>query len=224
MTDSVWLWSLPAVADDRAGSDAHRRFVANTLRFLSRDPALSRVQVTAKTPDTTQPHNAVIEVRVFDAGYQGLGGAAVDATIIRTDAPDAPTPALHGETASDGRVRFAVDVKNAGVYRVSISAQSTGLPIGSAEDSFVVENASLEQRFVEAQPALLDAIAASSVGGKSVLASDLAEVTSLPFIDRGRERVLRQETEPVWDRAWVLLFAATLWALEWAWRRHHGFA
>jgi hypothetical protein len=229
-TDTTWHWALPHAGVNRAGTsgDAHRRLLANTLRWLIRDPELSHVKLTldggggdlARGVEPGTPLTA--EVRAFDARYDGEAGAALKITLLPLDAgPARASPTVvQGTTGPDGTFRAPLLPAGPGAWRVRVEVEKDGQPLGVDEDVFVVRAASLERLYGEARPDLLAALAGAS-GGKAVGVDD---VRGLPFVDHGRVRVHRQRTEPLWNHPAVLVAFTLLAASEWWWRRRRGFA
>jgi uncharacterized membrane protein len=227
-TDTTWHWALPQAASGRGASgDAHRKLLANTLRWLIRDPELSHVKLTldakgdiARGVEPGEPVTA--EVRAFDARYDAEAGAKLKLTLVPLDtsgARQAPV-VVQGETGADGTFRAPLQPAGAGAWRVRVEVEKNGQPVGVDEDVFVVRAASLERLYGEARPDLLAALAAAG-GGQSV---DVDDVKGLPFVDHGRVRVHRQRTEPLWNHPAVLATLTLLAAGEWWWRRRRGFA
>jgi uncharacterized membrane protein len=228
LTDTTWHWALPQAASGRGTSgDAHRKLLANTLRWLIRDPELSHVKLTldargdiSRGVEPGAPVTA--EVRAFDARYDAEAGAKLKLTLLPLDtmgARQAPV-VVQGETGADGTFRAPLVPTGPGAWRVRVEVDKDGQPIGVDEDVFVVRAASLERLYGEARPDLLASLAAAG-GGQSVGVDD---VKGLPFVDHGHVRVHRQKTEPLWNRPVVLAALALLAAGEWWWRRRRGFA
>jgi uncharacterized membrane protein len=219
LTDSTWSWSLPHVGAGGRG-DVHRRLFANALRWLIRDPELSRakVQVQGTLLDPDEP--IALEVRTYDPSYGPQPETPVRLTFERLDATgDTPAP-IAGATGADGTARFTVPAPGPGAYRVQVVAGAEGKTIGSDIDAFVVRAARAETLFAEPRKETLAALAGAS-GGRLVSPDD---VTSLPFVDHEIERVHRQRTEPLWSSLWVVALIALLAGAEWWWRRRRGFA
>ena len=228
MTDTTWHWSLPQVGRGTGRSDAHRKLLANTLRWLIRDPELSRVQLDLDVdPRGVEPGaDVVAEVRATDPMYQPEVGASVAVRLIPLDdtARGAQAAPIEGDdgvvTGADGSARVSLHPDRPGAWKVRAEVMKGGDLVGVDEDVFVVRQASLERLFAEARPEVLAALAAAG-GGRSV---DPDDVTGLPIADHGRVRVHRQKTEPVWNSWTALLVVVGLAAVEWWWRRRRGFA
>jgi uncharacterized membrane protein len=226
-TDTTWHWSLPQVGLGGGRGDAHRKLLANTLRWLIRDPELSRVKLSLDADARgVEPGAAVTAlVAAQNANYQPEEGANVVVTLVPLDADArgngaALVPPAPVVTAADGLARVVLHPDRAGAWRVKVEVTKDGNLVGVDENVFVVRTASLERLHAEARPDILAAMAGAS-GGRAV---DVESVTGLPFVDHGRMRVHRQKTEPLWNSAWALAGVVVLAGLEWWWRRRRGFA
>ena len=234
MTDSLWHWALPQLGSGGSGGvDAHRKLIANTLRWLIRDPELSHVKLVLATEGGrgVEPGAEVMaEVRTFNARYQPEGGAKLKLTLTPLDGPGGvaigTSKTIEGETGVDGTFRAPLLPDTPGAWRARVDVVGAdvggvgGRVLGSDEDVFVVRGTSLERLYGEARPDLMRSLAAAG-GGRSV---DVDDVKGLPLVDHGKVKVHRQKTEPLWN-TWVALAVVTLLAAsEWWWRRRRGFA
>lgn len=230
-TDTLWHWALPHVGNGGAGAstgDAHRKLIANTLRWLIRDPELSHVKLTLEARGDlhsrgVEPGSEVTAVvRTFDAKYLPEGGAKLKLTLTPLEA-GGTARSIEGETGPDGTFRAPLMPDKAGAWRARVDVvanDGTGRPAGSDEDVFVVRGASLERLYAEARPDILKAFAAGS-GGRTV---DKDDVKGLEFVDHQKVRVHRQKTEPLWNTPAALAIVVALACAEWWWRRRRGFA
>lgn len=232
MTDSTWQWSLPHVGSGGRG-DAHRRFYANALRWLIRDPELSRTKLVVDVPSAAhgvEPGQPVpLEVRTYNPRYQPESGDAVRLILEPLDVQT--VPAMDGAVAAggpivlegvsqDGSWRTSFLPPTPGVWRARAEASRDGKSIGVDEDAFVVRSTATERLYLEPRPDLLAALARAGEG--SVVEPD--DVAGLTFVDHEVERVLLQKTEPLWSSGSVLAVLVGLAAFEWWWRRRRGFA
>jgi hypothetical protein len=218
LTDTLWNWSLPHVGAGGRG-DVHRRFLANALRWLIRDPELSRVKVHVSSPVIEPDTDVAIEVRSFDPRYRPQGGARVRVTLASLESSATPPIVLEGETAKDGIGRFTARPNATGAWQVTVDASVDGNAIGADQDAFVVRSARAEAMAMAPRPDLLRALAAAG-NGFAVAPEDTG---ALRFVDRDQQRVHRQKTEPIWNRLDLLIAVVALAALEWWWRRRRGF-
>ena len=223
LTDSTWMWSLPHVGNGGQG-DAHRRFLANALRWLIRDPELSRVKIGLSDTELEPGAALRAEVRSFDARYAPEGGADVRVVFTPLDAASATTPnreiTMEGKTDADGQWQAKFVPPTPGAWRVRVRATKDGLSIGSDDNAFVVQSVQLETLHAEPRPEILRAIAAAG-GGIFV---DDGNVEGLRFTDHGLEKIHRQKTEPLWNHWLPMLWVSLLASMEWWWRRRRGFA
>jgi len=218
LTDSSWLWSLPHVGNGGRG-DAHRKVFANALRWLIRDPELSRVTAkpTKARYDVGEP--VVIDIRTFSSTYAPQGKMPVSVDIAPLDGA---AKVEHHDVVTDayGSAQVRIDKPAAGAYRVTVKAQSDGRQVGVDEDAFIVRAAALEKIFAEPQKKALQALTEAS---KSKLVGP-DDITSLTFIDHAVERVHRQQSEPLWNRWQVVLLFVVVAGAEWYLRRRRGLA
>lgn len=223
LTDSTWMWSLPHVGNGGRG-DAHRRFLANSLRWLIRDPELSRVKVALSETTLAPGARLKAEIRSFDVRYAPEGGADVRVIFTPLDAAPASAPSeeivIDGKTDPDGQWQTEFTPPTPGAWRVRVSATKDGLSIGSDENAFVVQSVQLEALHAEPRADILRSIAAA---GRGNFVGD-GNVEDLRFRDHGIEKIHRQKTEPLWNHWLPMLWIACLASLEWWWRRRRGFA
>jgi uncharacterized membrane protein len=241
MTDTLWHWALPQLGTGtgtHGAVDAHRKLIANALRWLIRDPELSHVKLSLATDGQgkgrgVEPGAEVMaEVRTFNTRYQPEGGAKLKLTLTPLEpggtARASGVLAIEGETGPDGTFRAPLLPDRPGAWRARVDVLNGDTPspgdananLGSDEDVFVVRATSLERLYGEARPDLMAALAGAGAG-RSV---DVGAVTGLPFVDHAKVKVHRQKTEPLWN-TWIALAVVTLLAAgEWWWRRRRGFA
>jgi len=222
LSDDTWFWGLPDAGVGGRGT-AHRRFWANALRWLIRDPALSRVRV--ETGRQVYDPGAEIEVRTraYDVGYRPQADAAVELRIVREDGADEiEVERREGQTDADGELMLRLPPHPAGNYRVRARATSAaGVALGTDEEVLVVRGAAPELTRARPRPELLEALARMS--GGSLLQSP-GDVDELDLPEAHRVRVHRAKRVPLWDNAWTLLLIAAVLASEWWLRRRWGFS
>ena len=219
MTDSTWQWSLPHVGAGGRG-DAHRRLFANALRWLIRDPELSRVKLTVSPPRAAPGEPVDIEVRTFDAAYQPAGGVTITLQLGPLDGSrQRVTQTVVTDAGGVGNLRFVPDA--AGAWRVEATGRGKeGRSLGRTNQAFIVDAAKKEVVFSSPRADILQAIAEAG-GGQSVAPDAVAR---LAFKDQEVVRVHKQKTEPGWHRPELLALLALLAGTEWWWRRRRGFA
>lgn len=223
LTDSLWNWSLPHLGTGGQG-DVHRRLLANAIRWLIRDPALSRVQL--KTNQSTfEPGEAVgLEIRTFDPQYGPAANADVSIVYKSLDiSPTGSSPeevTIHKKTNSNGFAQIEFTPENPGAWRISAIGKKDGERLGSADISIVINRAKKETLHAQADPRLPRAMAAQT-GGQFFDYDDIGE---LSFVDHKQEKILSQKSMIIWDKAIILCLLVLLGSAEWWWRRRKGFA
>jgi len=219
MTDTTWKWALPHVGAGGRG-DAHRRFFANALRWLIRDPELSRVKVTTDQNEYEPGSPVVVNVRTFDSSYAPQGEVEVSLEIKSLELTD-ENKTLRETLKTDlsGTLSYVFSPKNSGTFRVSTKAQVAGRSIGADDDAFVVRSLKTESAHIQPRREILEEMAQKS-GGQVVSEGESAR---LVFKDQGVSKVHRQKTEPLGHEAIVLILLVFLLASEWYWRRRKGF-
>ncbi|MCP4499745.1 MAG: hypothetical protein GY822_07260 [Deltaproteobacteria bacterium] len=219
LTDSSWLWSLPHVGKGGRG-DAHRKLFANALRWLIRDPELSRVKVKSAKAVYEPDDEVVFEVRTFSQAYAPKGNLQVQLRVKPLDGIEAKEVIINGVTDEFGRLKIQKASLGTGAFRVEVTCTEKSRQVGFDEDAFIIRTGSLEQIFAEPRGAALK-ILASETGGIRVSPN---KISDLNFVDHKVERVHRQQSEPLWNRFTTVLLLVLLAGVEWYLRRRRGFA
>ncbi len=128
MTDASWRWSVTEAASGR-GNQAYLRFWKNALRWLLRDPALSRVAVDTPRENYRLGEDVRVVARVRDPGFAPLAGARV---VLRVSGPSEPV-VVDGVTGPEGEVVFPWSPPSGGTWRLSAEADQDGRKVGTAE-------------------------------------------------------------------------------------------
>jgi uncharacterized membrane protein len=222
MTDSLWRWSFSdKMRGDTGGG--YDRFVAQAMRWLMRDPEVSRLRLLASQEHAKVGENVDFTVRVLGADYQPLPGAVVTLSVKDSgDAPDTQSDAdISGQSGADGTFTFPYAVKRGGVIRAVAKTELDGEPL---ETTLLVygEESALERTALTPRPDLMSLIA-HTLGG-TAQNIDGAQLEKMRLSDAEAVTVDRHREVSLW-RTWPALFAlmATLSA-EWLLRRRWGFA
>lgn len=216
-TDSMWYWRFPAVADGGAGRE-YERFWQQSLRWLIRDPELSRVRVSTERSVVYKGEPIVADVQVLGIDYAGLEGANVAADLVPL------------ETAREGRaqtqrtgpegltaLRFA-DVEP-GSYVLQVRATHEGEKIGESREPVIVAASDVEMQSPFPQPDLLKAIAEASGGTYHDVRDALGEIE----VDHPRRvEVDRTLTLAIWDGPLPFVLLLLVLGAEWWLRRRGG--
>ncbi len=126
--DSSWRWSVTEAAAGR-GNQAYLRFWKNAVRWLLRDPALSRVALDAHSDDVRVGEVAHVVALARDPGFEPMAGAEV---VVTWEGPTG-TGSQVGVTDSGGTFVAEIPVEAVGSWRVMAKVSSTEGPVGTAE-------------------------------------------------------------------------------------------
>ncbi|NCG17514.1 MAG: hypothetical protein GWP91_00675 [Rhodobacterales bacterium] len=213
--DSSWRWSLSEAAEGR-GNQAYLRFWKNSLRWLMRDPSVSRVTVETARENYAVGDEVRIVARVRDASFGPLSNATVRTTLT----VNGLDRTLEGVTSPDGEVVFPIDAASRGTYQVRVEAGLAGEVAGSAQTVFAVSSRDPELDEVSPDSVFLQWFAGRT-GGAYHQVGTLGAVRIDP--KAGRTVWERRET-PLWRSPllalWVVLFAGLAWIV----RRRSGLA
>jgi uncharacterized membrane protein len=201
--DSLWHWQLPAAGKGGDGRPYYR-FWHNTLRWLSGDPALSRVRFVDLPESLPRDRPLEARLRVRGVGWKPAPGAQVR-LVLR--GPKDETVAKNGLSDAHGEVTLEAAALTPGEWQLFASAELDGQPLGQAEAVVLIGAPSPERRSVGPNVELLDEIASSS--GGSLHVGSVVDLSALPWRDASTERVEASSHQPVWNRLWFLL----LWLL-----------
>lgn len=213
--DSSWRWSMSEAAEGR-GNQAYLRFWKNTLRWLMRDPTVSRVGVETARENYPVGDDVRIVVRVRDPGFAPL----VDAEVVARVTAGTRETKLEGRTGPDGDLVLTVPASQRGTHRVVVEAEHDGHRVGDATTVYAVTNRDPELDEVVPDEPFLKWLAGRT-GGRWLGPSDTVDV----MIDAGAGRRVDERREtPLWRApalaAWIALFAGLAWIV----RRRAGLA
>ncbi|HET6612415.1 MAG TPA: glutamine amidotransferase [Kofleriaceae bacterium] len=214
-TDSLWRWQFWAAGKGDTGS-SYAAFWENAIRWLTRDPDLRHLRVTARAQGSPkQP--VIVDIELSETDYSPLAGGNVAIEIGPTKRPSrVPVETMTVTTGDDGRAHAEVKNLAPGPYRVTATADVGGRPT-HASDVVVVPTADAELRQPAADSATLAAIA-EQTGGR-FLGDASAIPADLPLSPPSTRTVDREVTVKLWSRPGLLILALALLALEWALRR-----
>lgn len=218
-TSSLWYWRFRAAESGSAGR-AYDRFWTTALRWLVRDPELSRVRVEPKRSVVPSGERIEAELRVLGPDYRGLKGAKLHAELHRLGEEADAEPKLRTlRTGKRGEAVVEFERPHAGSYQLRVWAEHAGHRIGETTEPFIVEAASRELMSPFPRPEILRALAEAS-GGAFV---DIEEpLPKIEVKDPRRVEVDRSRRVPVWN-TWPPFFVLLgLLASEWWLRRRAG--
>ncbi|MFO0726084.1 MAG: glutamine amidotransferase [Myxococcota bacterium] len=218
-TDSLWFWRFVAVGEGSAGREFDR-FWSASLRWLIKDPELSRVRLSMDHTVHSLGQPVSAEARVLGPDYRGLPEATVKVDLFRADHRDAaPERTLELKTGADGNAPIDLGTLAPGSYVVRAAATSGIERIGTAEEPVIIEATDVELMAPFPRPEILRALAESS-GGKFF---DVGEsLSGVEIKDSRRVEVDRTRVVPIWDGPWSVVLLALVLTAEWWLRRRSG--
>lgn len=204
--DSSWRWSLSEAAEGR-GNQAYLRFWKNALRWLMRDPALSRVTVETSRENYAEGDEVRVVVRVRDLDFAPLADADVQLRVL----VQGEEQTYEGETTSDGDVVFVVPGEVRGTHQVAVSATVQGKPVGEAQTVFAVTNRDPELDEVAPDVQFLQWLAGRT-GGTYFSEGEIGD----PLLDPDSGRTVWERSEAQLWRSpllmtWILVFSGLAW-------------
>ncbi|MEQ9498250.1 MAG: glutamine amidotransferase [Deltaproteobacteria bacterium] len=217
-TDSMWFWRFLAVADGSAGREFDR-FWSNSLRWLIRDPELSRVRLTADRSVVMLGDPVGAEVKVLGPDYRGVAGAKVHAELIPVESKNGTAAARDVVTGPEGSAVLVFRDVEPGTYAIRVDARANGERVGRATEPVIVESADVELAAPFPQPEIMRALAESS-GGRYIDVSE--SLGDIEIRDARRVEVDRTRRIPIWDTFFALITLLVVAGLEWWLRRRAG--
>jgi hypothetical protein len=190
------------------------------MRWLIKDPELSRVRLSMDRTVHTLGQPASAEARVLGPDYRGLGDASVRVDLFRAERRDAaPERTLTVKTGPEGNAAIDLGQLAPGSYVVRATASAGTERIGVAEEPVIIEATDVELMAPFPRPEILRALAESS-GGKFF---DVGEsLSSLEIRDSRRVEVDRTRVVPIWDGYPAVVLLVALLVAEWWIRRRSG--
>ena len=160
-TDSMWFWwfaepPFPA---------AYSKFWQNAIRWLTRDPDFSRLELVMDRFRYQVGESVTARVRRLDWLYRPRPGAEVVLEVFaggdRGQSTQLATEVL--KVDGDGRAEYSVGALDSGVYRLRATTEMKGQSM-SADEVFVVDKAGDEFVQPNPRPSTLESLAAWSGG------------------------------------------------------------
>ncbi|MEM9113090.1 MAG: glutamine amidotransferase [Myxococcota bacterium] len=217
-TDSSWFWRFVAVGEEGRAGREYDRFWNQSLRWLIRDPALSRLRLSARHPVVYKGEPVQADVTVLGVDYRGLEGAEVQAQLVPFDTrTEGRSTTLRTGAAGTAVLEFE-DVEP-GTYVMRAEASDENERLAQAEEPVIVEASEVERRSPFPRPQLLEAMAKASGGSFTRISEPLPE---LELEEARRVEVDRSRVVPLWDGFPFLLLLTALLGLEWWLRRRAG--
>jgi len=217
MVDSTWHWAFRAHSTG-APSHNYERFFKNTLRWLSRDPDLMPLQISADAPrfSTGKTVGATLKTRTAD--YAPAPHTRVSVELLSSEKQQ-QIQKLEVETDTEGHAHLEFHGLDKGAY--TLWARSVVAAEQESQDAFIIEPLGEELLSARTSAALLKALAEATQGrffkSHSVSFKDIPLHKPTP-VEMGRSR-----DEPQWDKWYFFLLFVVCCVLEWALRRSLGY-
>lgn len=216
LTDGIWRWAFTDKMRGDTGG-AYDRFLSQMLRWLMRDPEVSKLQLQAARENVQSGDTLNLTVRALGSDYRPQAGAAVTVRIVEAGVPAVESAVTTGE---DGSAQVPYVSRRGGVVRVNASAE---IDEERSEASLLVyaTAADAERRAMASRPEQLEWLAASTGGqaqelGAAKWSKVKTKEAKVVSVDRHRE-VSLWSTWPAF--ALVCLVLSTEWWL----RRRAGY-
>jgi hypothetical protein len=196
----------------------HETFWRQMLRWL-----VSNVpeQVAMTAPDHVAPgENVALRAQVNNESFLAVNGAAVRANVVGPNGEALDVP-LEWIVDKDGEYRGSFAAKEAGLYRIRLSAQ-VGDTVITGNEEYVVAHDVQQEMFGAAQrPALLQRVARETGGRYYTPLTAEALPRDMMYTSSGTTVT---EQLDLWDTPAMFIALLGLIAAEWLLRRKRGLA
>ena len=220
MTDSLWKWDF--MASSEGGTNRYYlQFWNNAIKWLTRDPSMSVVNVSTDKRVYSAGEDVKIEITAFDTAYKPIKNGDVNLNLIRV-ADGVVKSSTSLKSDENGLCYLDLKPGGAGFYKVEVDVDYTGGGNGSNYVVFKVEPVNREFEDIGINDGVLTGLAEQSGGRffKLPLSANLKDVLELQPINR--VQLLGKKKYSLWDN-WVI-FAILVIALgaEWWLRLKEG--
>jgi len=217
MVDSTWHWAFVAQAAG-APSHSYERFFKNTLRWLTRDPELTPLQISADAPrfSTGKTVSASIKTRTVD--YAPAPHTRLSVELLSSENQQR-VQMLEIETDDEGHAQVEWNGLEKGAYK--LLARSVVAAEQESQDAFVIEPLGEELLTARASAETLRALAEATQG--RFFKSGAVSLKEVPLNKPAPIEIGRSKDEPMWDKWYFFICFLGCCVLEWVLRRRLGY-
>jgi len=215
--DSTWHWAFVAHSTG-APSHTYERFFKNTLRWLSRDPDLTPLQIFADAPRFSTGKTVGASIKTRTADYAAAPHTRLSVELLSSEKRQR-VQMLEIETDSEGQAHVEFNGLEKGAYK--LVARSLPAAEQESEDAFVIESLSEELSTARASSQTLSALSEATQG--RFFKNGVVSLKEIPRHKPAPVEIGRSKDEPKWDKWYFFLFFISFCVLEWALRRRLGY-
>jgi uncharacterized membrane protein len=215
--DSTWHWAFVAQAAGEP-SRHHERFFKNTLRWLTRDPELTPLQISADAPRFSTGKTVGASVKTRTTDYAAAPHTRVSVELLSSEKQQR-VQMQELETDSEGHARIEFDGLEKGAYK--LLARNLSAAEQQSEDAFVIEP--LGEELLSARVSSQTLREISEVTQGRFFKSGAVSLKEVPLNKPAPIEIGRSKDEPKWDKWYFFIFFLSCCVLEWALRRGLGY-
>ena len=215
MSDSSWRWNFAQGGDGNI-SPLYDKFWNRLFLWFVNDPELSDVKIRSDKPIYNPGDTAIVEITTLTP--ESLNKNSLPTVTF----PDGQEQDIDIESVSDNRYRGEFEVKESGIYRISIvpageSGQYQNL--ARTETIFIVEPPESEIKGPTENKELLK-FTADETGGRFITLED--NLDKLNLDSSKKKTITGYKTEKLWDNPFIFLIIIGMLSSEWILRRRWG--
>ena len=211
--EGLWRWRL-ADYEAHASHEVVDRLIAQLVAFTSLQATRGRLQVEA---ERSYPQGLPVELRavLYNEAFETVNDREVRLTLGSTALPHETAEREYLFHRQGTGYALTLPALEEGLYRYRATSGDL-----TAEGTFAIEALNLEQRTLQADHALLRALAATTggvfapAGQEAAIADALANLRPTLFHSR--------RLSPWLQSPWLLCLIVLLLGAEWVLRKYHG--
>ncbi|MEE2961416.1 MAG: glutamine amidotransferase [Myxococcota bacterium] len=221
-TDQLWRWSFAPTSASKSSDSIYQHFWKNTLRWLVRDPAQSRIQIIPSPRRAENTGSINIEISVRDRDYLPLQKHPIQLSLNDVKTPNQVIWESTLHSNEDGVLLKQFEDLPEGTYQISAQTNIPNLGSETQSTVFIKEENVAEDRSLIPKPLVLQKLA-ERTGGHYFKkpSSDMWE--QLATKSEQVYSIEKSQHVPLWDNALILILFLTLSSSEWFLRRKFGY-